>query len=139
MAATIRQLTYFSRLRATYDCGPAGPGRHGSGSAPALRRVNTALAARMKPSSTTGSRSAARSSRRSSSSVHADGFMTVTFAPEIRWHARGRGSNIQEHRRRPAVARHQLVRSLQPLQRREFLLKGIALKCLTKWHRNHRP
>ena len=76
MAATIRQLTYFSRLwRAAYDAGPAGPGRHGPGSALAVRRVNAALAARMKSSSITGSRSAARSSRRSSSSVHIGGFV----------------------------------------------------------------
>jgi len=68
-------LTYFSRLRrAAYDAGPACPGRHGSGSAIAVRRVNAALAARMKLSSTTGFRSAARSSRRSSSSVHVGGF-----------------------------------------------------------------
>jgi hypothetical protein len=76
MAGTIRQLTYFSRLwRAAYYAGPARPGRHGPGSAPAARRVNAALAARMKSSSTACSRSAARSSRRSSSSVHAGGFV----------------------------------------------------------------
>ena len=76
MAATIRQLTYFSRLRRpAYGSGAAGPGRHDSGSTLARRRVNAALAARMKLSSTTGSRSAARSSRRSSSSVHVGGFM----------------------------------------------------------------
>ena len=76
MAATIRQLTYFSRLwRAAYDAGPACPGRHGPGSAPAVRRVNAALAARMKSSSTACSRSAARSSRRSAPSVHTGGFV----------------------------------------------------------------
>ena len=76
MAATIRQLTYFSRLRrAAYRSGPVGPGRRDSGPALAVRRVNAILAARMKTSSAAGSRSAARSSRRSSSSVHVGGFM----------------------------------------------------------------
>jgi hypothetical protein len=75
VAATIRQLTYFSRLRrAAYDADPACPGGNGPGPAPGARRVNAARAARMKSSSTAGARgSAARNARRSPPSVHVGG------------------------------------------------------------------
>jgi len=111
MAAAIRQLTYSpARGRGAYDAGPAGPGLSDARSASTVSQVNAALAARMKLSSTTGSRSAARSSRRSSSSVHVGGFMSVARVPVLPRHARKHDSGIQEYLQRPAAARHRLAR-----------------------------